>query len=101
MEISQDELEVKINSGEKLIVDFYAEWCGPCKLMKPTFDRISNENQNVQMYTLNVDSNKELAVKLGVRSIPTIKVFSDGELIENKVGAINERDILKLIELLN
>ena len=101
MEISQDELEVKINSGEKLIVDFYAEWCGPCKLMKPTFDRISNENQNVQMYTLNVDSNKELAVKLGVRSIPTIKVFSGGELIENKVGAINERDILKLIELLN
>ena len=101
MEISQDELEVKINNGEKLIVDFYAEWCGPCKLMKPTFDRISNENQNVQMYTLNVDSNKELAVKLGVRSIPTIKVFSDGVLIENKVGAINERDILKLIELLN
>ena len=59
MEITSVELKEKINKGEKLIIEFWAEWCGPCRMMKPIFERISTENtSDVQMYTMNVDLNR-------------------------------------------
>ena len=76
MEITSVELQEKINSGKKVIVEFWAEWCGPCKMMKPLFERVASQNtSNVEMYTMNVDLNKEIGASLGIRSIPTIKVF--------------------------
>ena len=103
MEITSVELQEKINKGEKLIIEFWAEWCGPCRMMKPIFERISNENtSNVQMYTMNVDLNREVGVSLGIRSIPTIKVINGGEVIETKVGMLNENDLKSMLtELIN
>jgi thioredoxin 1 len=103
MEITSVELQEKINKGEKLIIEFWAEWCGPCRMMKPIFERISNENtSNVQMYTMNVDLNREVGVSLGIRSIPTIKVINGGEVIETKVGMLNENDLKGMLtELIN
>ena len=81
MEISSVDLQQKINNGEKLMVEFWADWCGPCKMMKPIFEKVSSENSSeVQMYTLNIDNNREVAASLGIRSIPTVKVFNSGQI---------------------
>jgi thioredoxin 1 len=98
MEISSPELREKIKNGEKVIVDFHATWCGPCKMMKPTFEKLTNENTTeVGMFTMDVDTNRDLAVELGIRSVPTIKVFNGGGVIETKVGVLNEGQIKELV----
>lgn len=103
MEISSSELKEKINNGEKVIVDFHATWCGPCKMMKPTFERLTNENTTeVGMYTMDVDLNRELAIELGIRSVPTIKIFNGGQVSGTKIGVLSEGQIKELVtELIN
>jgi thioredoxin 1 len=99
MEISSVELQEKINNGEKLIVEFWAEWCGPCRMMKPTFEKVANENtSDVQMYTMNVDLNREISAALGIRSIPTVKIFNAGQIIETKVGMLSEGQINEMVK---
>ena len=103
MEISSSELKEKIANGEKVIVDFHATWCGPCKMMKPTFERLAKENTTpVQMYTMDVDANRDIAVSLGIRSVPTIKTFNSGDVASTKVGVLSEGQIKELMtELIN
>jgi thioredoxin len=100
MEITVKELKQKIENGEKLIVDFWAPWCRPCSIMKPDFEKVSehyrNENSEVQLFTLNVEENKEFASQLGIRSIPTIKLFSGGKEIRTQVGSQTETQIKQL-----
>ena len=99
MEISGDELTKKINSGKKVIVEFWAEWCGPCKMMKPVFEKVSTENETeVEMYTMNVDLNKEISSTLGIRSIPTVKIFNDGNVVDTRVGVMAENNIKSLVK---
>ena len=103
MEISSVELQQKINEGEKLMVEFWAEWCGPCKMMKPIFEKVASTNQSdVKMYTLNIDNNREVAMSLGIRSIPTVKMFNAGQVVETKIGLLSENQINDLVtELIN
>ena len=105
MEITTLELQEKIKNGEKLIVDFHAKWCSPCKVMKPTFEKIANqikeEESEVQMYTMDVDNNREYTVELGLRSIPTIKGFSNGKEILSEVGVKQKEAILEMVNKLN
>ena len=71
-----------------VLVDFWAEWCGPCKMIGPSLDEISNEMAGkVKIAKLNIDENPELAAKFGVRSIPTLMMFKGGEVADIKVGA--------------
>lgn len=104
MEINQVELKEKIESGEKIIVDFWASFCSPCRVMKPTFEKVAqdliNENSDVKLYTLNVDDNREIAVECGVRSVPTIKVFNQGKVIDTKVGLQSESQLKSMVESL-
>lgn len=103
MEISSIDLQQKINNGDKIIVEFWAEWCGPCRMMKPIFEKVATENSSdVQMYTMNVDQNQGVAASLGIRSIPTIKMFNASQVIDTKVGVLNESQINGLVtELIN
>jgi thioredoxin 1 len=103
MEISSVDLQEKINNGEKIIVDFHASWCFPCKTMKPIFEKIARENtSDVQMYTMDADLNREVVMGLGIRSIPTIKVFNAGEVVDTKVGVLSEEQLNDLVkELIN
>ena len=99
MEISGDELTKKISSGKKVIVEFWAEWCGPCKMMKPIFEKVSTENETeVEMYTMNVDLNKEFSSTLGIRSIPTVKIFNEGNVVDTRVGVMAENNIKSLVK---
>lgn len=104
MEITTEELKQKIENGEKLIIDFWGTWCGPCKIMKPTFDKLSNqyreENSEVQLYTMDVDKNRDLAVEYGVRAIPTVKVFNNGEVVNSKTGVQQEAQLIELVDSL-
>lgn len=100
MEITQEKLQEKINNGDKLVVDFYTDWCNPCKMMKPIFEKVSeqfrNENSEVQLYTMNVEKNRDIAVKYGIRAVPTIKVFNNGDVVDSKSGVQMEGQIKDL-----
>jgi thioredoxin 1 len=104
MEISSVELQEKINKGEKLVVDFWAEWCGPCRMQKPIFEQVSKSaienNSEVSYYTFNVESDKTFASSLGIRSIPTIKSFANGNEVTTKVGVMDESQLKTLENIL-
>jgi thioredoxin 1 len=103
MEISSVDLQEKIKEGKKIIVEFWGTWCGPCRMMKPIFEKVAKDNTTeVEMYTMDVDLNRDIAMSLGIKSIPTTKIFNQGVLIETVVGVLNEDQIKgKVKELIN
>ncbi len=77
-----------LESAEPVVVDFWAEWCGPCKMIAPSLEEISSEMQGkVKVAKLNIDENPDIAAQYGVRSIPTLAMFKGGEVADIKVGA--------------
>ena len=87
VDINNFQAEV-LESAEPVVVDFWAEWCGPCKMIAPSLEELAVEFQGkVQGAKLNIDENPELAAQFGVRSIPTLAMFKAGEVADIKVGA--------------
>ena len=77
-----------LDSAEPVVVDFWSEWCGPCKMIAPALEELSNElSGKVKVAKLNIDENPELAAQFGVRSIPTLMLFKGGQVADMKVGA--------------
>ena len=78
-----------------VIVDFWAEWCGPCKMLTPILEEISNEMKNeINVVKVNLDDNQDLAMKYSIRSIPTLLLFKEGNLIDTKVGLLPKNEIV-------
>lgn len=99
MEITGLELQEKIKNGEHFIVELWGTWCGPCKVMKPIFEKVASENTTgVGMYTMDVDLNRETSNSLGIKSIPTIKVFKMGQDAGTIVGVLSESQINNLLK---
>lgn len=100
MKINSQELREKLNSNESFILDLYADWCGPCRMMGPVIDSASqkllDEGHEVKVYKFNIEEDKDLAVSLGVRSIPNIKGFVNGKVVVNKVGSLSEGQIIEM-----
>lgn len=86
-----------LNYEETAIVDFYADWCGPCKMMSPVLDKIAEENADIKVGKVNVDENEEIASKYNIMSIPTIIIFKKGKLHKQFVGVTDKQSILSNI----
>jgi len=86
-----------LNSETTVIVDFYADWCGPCKMMAPVIDELANENSNIKVCKVNVDDNRELASVYNIMSIPTIIIFKNRNITKKFIGVVGKEDILKEI----
>jgi len=90
-----------LNAKMPVLVDLWATWCGPCKMIEPTIEEIAREyNGKLKVAKLNVDDNQQLATKYGVRSIPTLLLFQNGKVKDQIIGALPKKQIVKKIESL-
>jgi thioredoxin 1 len=100
IDITQENFETEvINSSTPVLIDFWAVWCGPCKMVEPELDKIAAEKPDnvLKIVRLNVDQNREIAIKYGISSIPTLLLFKDGEIAKKLVGAMPKDRILREI----
>ncbi|NDW03976.1 thioredoxin [Jiella pacifica] len=87
-----------LESGKPVVVDFWAEWCGPCKMIGPSLEEISEEMADIEVAKVNIDENPDLAAKYGVRSIPTLLLFKNGEPAAVQVGAQSKSKLVDWIK---
>lgn len=94
---TKDNLESLISQDKTTIIDFWAEWCGPCRMLGPILDKLAEENPTIQVVKVDVDSNSELSAQYGIKSIPSVHIYKNGVETSRFVGAKSKEDILKLI----
>ena len=90
--------EEVLKSKNTVLVDFYADWCGPCKMLSPVIDQIAEENQDIKVVKVNVDNAQDLAMKYQVMSIPTLVVIKEGKEINRSVGLRDKSEIINMIK---
>ena len=93
--------ETVLNSDKPVLVDFWAAWCGPCRMVGPIIDELSEEYEGKAVVgKVDIDSNQQYAAQFGVRNIPTVLVFKNGELIDRKVGVSSKNDYAQALDSL-
>lgn len=100
LEVSNDNFESEVVRSEKpVLVDFWAEWCGPCKQIAPVVEEIAGEHSDkLKVCKMDVDANRETAVQFGIRSIPTLLIFKNGEVAGSQIGAVSKQQLLEFIQ---
>ena len=95
---SQNFEEEVLKSEKPVLVDFYADWCGPCKMLSPIVDEVAQENEDIKVVKVNVDDSQDLAMKYQVMSIPTLVVIKEGNEINRSVGLIDKNQVVNMIK---
>ena len=100
IKLTDSEFENQVIKSEKpILVDYWAEWCGPCKMIAPILEEISTEmSDKIIIGKLNVDENSQTPPKYGIRGIPTLMIFKDGNAVGTHVGALSKSDLIQFIE---
>lgn len=97
IEISDKNIDEVIKEG-KVLVDCYATWCGPCRMLAPIIEEIAKEKTDIKFYKLNVDDNPSTSIKYGIMSIPTLLIFENGELKNQSVGFKDKNELNELLK---
>lgn len=97
--ITKENFEAEVLKSEKpVLVDFWATWCGPCKMIGPVIEEIANEHPEIKVCKINVDEEGELSIKHGVMSIPTLMIFKNGEIAQTAIGYRPKEEIEELLK---
>lgn len=99
LKVNSQNFEEEVLKCEKpVLVDFYADWCGPCKMLSPMVDQVAQENETIKVVKVNVDEAQDLALQYQVMSIPTLVVIKEGKEVNRSVGLIDKSEIIKLVK---
>ena len=88
-----------LDAPGKVLVDFFATWCGPCRMLAPVIDEVAAENADVKVYKVDIDQSPDVAARYGVTSVPTLVVFKDGQVANRTVGAQPKQNVLALLNV--
>lgn len=97
-DISAEQFNEEVNQHQgKVLVDFYAPWCGPCKMIAPVVEQVANEHQDIKVVKIDADHAQELMTHYSIRGIPTLLLLKDGELLDRKVGAASVKQVTDFV----
>ncbi len=101
LEVTDANFEELVNAGKPMVLDFWAEWCGPCRMVSPIIDELATEYEGkVSIGKMDVDNNNDVVAQFGIRNIPTVLFFKDGKLVDKQVGAAQKSAFVAKIDAL-
>ena len=99
VKITSENFEEEILKSDKIVlIDFYADWCGPCKMLSPIIEQVDEENNDIKVVKINVDELQDIAIKYEVMSIPTLVVIKNGQEVNRSIGFVSKSQILDLVK---
>ena len=97
--ITSENFEIEVLKSEKtVLVDFYADWCGPCKMLSPVVDEVAQENEDIKVVKINVDEAQNVAMKYNIMSIPTLVVIKNSREVARSVGVVDKSEIVEMLK---